>query len=75
MKLLILLALVSIGCAQNIIRVKMDVYYGSLCPDTFTFIQQLNAIYPQFRQHLDITFIPFGKASVSFRAFFKNSSN
>lgn len=75
MKFLILLALVSIGCAQNPIRVKMDIYYGSLCVDTFNFIQQLNAVYPQFRQHLDITFIPFGKASVSSRAFLKNPFN
>lgn len=64
MKLLILLALATSSSAQ-IIRVKMDIHYGALCPDTFTFIQQLNAVYPQFREHLDITFIPFGKSSVS----------
>lgn len=31
-----------------------------------TFIQELWGLYPTFRDHLDIQFIPFGKSHVSF---------
>lgn len=82
MKLLILLALVTVSYAQTtrvncktrnkfnlfiylvILKVKLDVYYGALCPDTFAFMTQLNAIYGNFSRNLDITFVPFGKSSV-----------
>lgn len=49
------------------IQVKIDIYYESLCPDSVRFIsQQLYPLYSNFKKHLDITFIPFGKSNVSF---------
>lgn len=48
----------------------MDIYYESLCPDSIKFIsEQLTPLYNEFRQHLDITFVPFGKSSVSIYGF------
>lgn len=48
------------------IQVKVDIYYESLCPDSVRFIsQQLQPLYNNFKKHLDITFIPFGKSNVS----------
>ena len=65
MKLLILLALVAVSFGQNTPRVKLDIYYEALCPDTFAYINQLSAVYSSFRNNLDITYIPFGKGNVS----------
>lgn len=49
-----------------IIQVKMDIYYESLCPDSIRFIsEQLQPLYNEFKKHLQITFLPFGKSSVS----------
>lgn len=46
----------------------MDVYYESLCPDSIKFInQQLYPIYEQFKNNLDITFVPHGKSDVSLK--------
>lgn len=52
-------------CAGQVTRVKLDIFYESLCPDTTTYIQALWALYPAFRDNLDITFYPFGKSNVS----------
>lgn len=66
MKLLILLALVSVSFAQVAPRVKLDIFYEALCPDTFQFINvELLPLYDDFRENLDILFIPFGKGNVS----------
>lgn len=46
-------------------QVKLDIFYESLCPDSANFMQQLWALYPAFRDNLDITFYPFGKSNVS----------
>jgi hypothetical protein len=47
-------------------QVKMDVYLESLCPDSIRFIsQQLYPLYNEFKDNLEITFIPHGKSSVS----------
>jgi interferon, gamma-inducible protein 30 len=44
----------------------MDIYYESLCPDSVRFIsQQLKPLYNDFKKHLDISLIPFGKSNVS----------
>lgn len=66
MKLLILLALVALSFGQRVPRVKLDIYYEALCPDTFAYMGQLVALYNDFRPNLDITFIPFGKGHVSY---------
>lgn len=55
-------------------KVKMDIFYQSLCPDSANFIQQLWALYPAFKDNLDITFYPFGKSNVSLKAFEKRQS-
>lgn len=53
-------------------QVKVDVYYESLCPDSIGFIaEQLKPIYKELKNHLDVTFVPFGKSSVSLFAFKK----
>lgn len=42
----------------------MDVLYESLCPDSIKFIEkQLGPLYDEFKQHLEINFVPFGKSS------------
>lgn len=46
-------------------QVKVDIFYEALCGDTFVFInEQLVPLYNEFRDNLDIFFIPFGKANV-----------
>lgn len=46
--------------------VNVDVYYESLCGDSMRFItSQLVPSYPDLKQHLHVTFIPYGKATVS----------
>lgn len=41
------------------------VYYESLCPDSQAFItKQLYPAYKMLKDHIDITFIPFGKSTV-----------
>lgn len=48
------------GCIE---KVKVDVYYESLCPDSIRFIeQQLAPNYQNLKRHLDINFVPFGKS-------------
>jgi len=47
-------------------KVKVDVYFEALCPDSKDFIvNQLMPLYdnPDFKDRLDITLVPFGKAS------------
>jgi len=47
-------------------KVKVDVYFEALCPDSKDFmVNQLFPLYmdPEFRDRLDITLVPFGKAS------------
>lgn len=44
--------------------VNVDVYYESLCGDSMRFItSQLVPSYPDLKQHLHVTFIPYGKAT------------
>ncbi|CRK98817.1 CLUMA_CG012046, isoform A [Clunio marinus] len=63
MKLWIILALVSVNLAC-VAKVKMDIYYESLCPDSMRFFSdELTPLYNNFKQHMDITFIPFGKSN------------
>jgi len=46
--------------------VNVDVYYESLCSDSMRLIaNQIIPSYDELKQHLNITFIPYGKASVS----------
>jgi len=63
MKLWIFLALVSVNFAC-VAKVKIDIYYESLCPDSIRFInEQLAPLYNDFKKHLDVTFVPFGKSN------------
>lgn len=42
----------------------MDILYESLCPDSRAFIsEQLSPLYQEFKQHLEINLVPFGKSS------------
>jgi len=46
--------------------VNVDVYYESLCSDSMRLIaNQIMPSYDELKQHLNITFIPYGKALVS----------
>lgn len=46
--------------------VTLDVYYESLCPDSIRwFKKQLLPSYDALKDHLALTFVPYGKASVS----------
>lgn len=37
---------------------------GSLCPDAIRFVQnQLYPLYPDIKDHVDLVFVPFGKAN------------
>ena len=48
-------------------RVKISVYYESLCPDSVDFITgQLSTAFSEVNQKMEIELIPFGKATVSF---------
>lgn len=45
-------------------QIKMDVLYESLCPDSVRFIsEKLEPLYDEFKQHLEINFVPFGKSA------------
>ena len=47
--------------------VNIQVYYESLCPDSINFItQQLYPTYQALGNYMNIEFIPFGNADVSF---------
>ena len=47
--------------------VNIQVYYESLCPDSINFItKQLYPTYQALGNYMDIEFIPFGNADVSF---------
>ncbi|XP_019886703.1 gamma-interferon-inducible lysosomal thiol reductase [Ooceraea biroi] len=44
--------------------VNVDVYYEALCSDSMRFIaNQIMPSYDELKQHLNITFVPYGKAS------------
>jgi len=46
-------------------KVKIDVYYETLCPDSIQFIRR--QLYPTFNkigQIMDINLVPYGKAEV-----------
>ena len=44
-------------------KLRVDVYYESMCPDSKNFIQNaLAAIMPSFASFMSVTLIPFGKA-------------
>lgn len=67
MKLLIIFALFgsSLSCVSH--KVKIDILYESLCPDSMRFISDhLKPLYDDFKKNLEITFYPFGKSLVSF---------
>ena len=54
-------------------RVKIGVYYESLCPESAFFINnQLSRAYDEILDIMDLKLIPFGKANVSF--YFGSSS-
>ena len=47
--------------------VNIQVYYESLCPDSINFItQQLYPTYLILGKYMNVEFIPFGNADVSF---------
>jgi hypothetical protein len=47
-------------------RVKVNVYYESLCPQTSEFFnKQLSEAYNQIFNIMDLKLIPFGKANVN----------
>ena len=65
--LLFLIILPSILAQQKNPSVGLQVYYECLCPDSVDFIvDQLYPAYQKLGQYLDIKYIPFGFASVSF---------
>lgn len=46
--------------------VKVDVYYETLCPDSRAFIVvQLYPAYYSLKDYIDLSLIPWGRASVS----------
>ena len=48
-------------------RVKLSVYYESLCPDSVDFITgQLSKAFSEVNELMEIELIPFGKAKVNF---------
>uniref|UniRef100_A0A1I8QEU3 Uncharacterized protein n=1 Tax=Stomoxys calcitrans TaxID=35570 RepID=A0A1I8QEU3_STOCA len=49
------------------LKVPITVYYESLCPDSAKLIteQIFPAVKGEFREHVDITWVPFGKSSFS----------
>ena len=51
--------------------VNIQVYYESLCPDSINFItKQLHPTYQTLGKYMNIEFIPFGNADVSFSDIF-----
>lgn len=45
---------------------NIDVYYESLCSDSMRWIvNQLVPSYPELKRHVYVTFVPYGKATVS----------
>ncbi|KAL7035430.1 hypothetical protein ACKWTF_008363 [Chironomus riparius] len=65
MKLWIAFAFLAINvCLTCRVKIKMDIFYESLCPDSIRFIsEQLGQNYQSFKDNLDITFLPFGKSN------------
>lgn len=56
----------SIDDKSNGTNVTVDVYYESLCSDSMRWIvNQLVPSYPELKNHLHVTLIPYGKATVS----------
>lgn len=46
-------------------KVHIGIFYESLCPDSIRFIKyQLEPIYADFDEFVDIDFVPFGKSRV-----------
>lgn len=46
-------------------KVHVGIFYESLCPDSIRFIKyQLEPIYADFDEFVDIDFVPFGKSRV-----------
>lgn len=46
-------------------KVQVGVFYESLCPDSIRFVKnQLEPIYQDFNEFIQIDFIPFGKSKV-----------
>lgn len=52
----------------------MTVYYESLCPDCVDFFkEQFSKNWKPFFDYLNVTLVPYGKASVIVKFLFKNS--
>lgn len=66
MRFLFLLALMAcVSSNDRMTLIKMDVFYGALCPDsTVWFSQVFGPLYHDFRVHLNVTLVPFGKSRV-----------
>lgn len=46
--------------------VNVNVYYEALCSDSMRWIvNQLVPSYPELKRHIHVTFVPYGKATVS----------
>ncbi|XP_017769657.1 PREDICTED: GILT-like protein F37H8.5 [Nicrophorus vespilloides] len=59
----LLFALACVSFAEEEKKLKIGVYYESLCPDSLRFItKQLNPSWSDVSEYVDITFIPFGKS-------------
>lgn len=48
-------------------KLKVSVYYESLCPDSINFlVKQFYPVYSTgLKEHLDVDLVPYGKAAVS----------
>jgi len=52
--------------AQDVQKVKIDIYYESLCPDSRNFISYTFwPAFQKFERYLDVKLIPFGKAEIN----------
>lgn len=50
----------------TLFQLSVTLYYEALCPYSVAFVtNQLNPSYETFKDHIDVTFVPYGKAIVS----------
>nr|CAI5824769.1 unnamed protein product [Callosobruchus analis] len=68
MNLVYIIVLLSVlGFSQAADKLKVSLYYETLCPGCNYFIQnELYPVYSQFEEYLFLEMVPFGNAEVSF---------